>query len=291
MKVSSTTGSTFYPCTEDDIKALTISDFTRFTDPIFGKPMSREEATVELERLLLPETPIPKSASNALQRLRNMLTWEKHDWGPDLVVKSCYDWDKVFFNRRLKGHVTINWSTHETLQSANSAYSVQGRSIADDVSWRWGHVRIELNADDLLLLPGAWSIQDDEAPVSQFRYMWGVVLHEYCHAYLQILTGHSDFDKDDDAAGYDGTHGKHFQRCIYAVDRRARQLLGVGAMRTYVGRDGMPINYYDAENHIVTPKTSKWAELRQQGYHRVIQACQHSLRKVVYRRQQLIKSK
>ncbi len=295
LKVSPYTGSTFYACSENDIKALTNDDFKRFDSPVLGGLllgglMSMEEATVQLERFLLPSNPVPKSATNALQRLRNMLTWENHEWGPDLVVKSCYDWDKVFFNKRLKGHVTIQWRNQEAITTALNP-GLNGLCVNNDVSWRWGHCRVELNADSLLLLPGTWNLQAGEQVVSAFQYLWAVVLHEYCHAYLAVLTGHNITDLEDCAAGFDGSHGKHFQRCIYAVDQRTRQLLGIGASRNYIGMNGLPINFYDVENHVVTPHTSKWAELRQQGYHRMLQACQHSLRRVVFRQQQLIKAK
>lgn len=162
MKVSPNTGSTFYPCSENDIKALTNDDFQRFDSPILGGLilgglMSMEEATVQLERFLLPSNPVPKSATNALQRLRNMLTWENHELGPDLVVKSCYDWDKVFFNKRLKGHVTIRWKSQEAMEAMTTALNsgVNGQCVNNDISWRWGHCQVELNADTLLLLPGA----------------------------------------------------------------------------------------------------------------------------------------
>lgn len=290
MKVSPDTGSTFYACSENDITALTNNNFKRFDSPVLGGLMSMEEATVQLERFLLPSNPVSKSATNALQRLRNMLTWENHEWGPDLVVKSCYDWDKLFFNRRLKGHVTIMWKTHEAINNALNPGRA-GQCVADEVSWRWGHCRIELNADNLLLLPVCWSLRVNEPPASAFRTLWALVLHEYCHAYLAILTGHNITDSDDKAAGFDYCHGKHFQRCIHAVDQRTRQLLGVGALCDFDGQDGLPVNWYDVENHVVIPHTSKWAQLKQQGYHQILQACQHSLRTMVFRQQQLIKTR
>ena len=286
-KVSPYTGLHSYDCSESDIKALTNDDFRRFDSPVLGSLMSMEEATVQLERFLLPSNPVPKSATNALERLRDMLTWEDDEWSPQLVVKSCYDWDKLFFNRRLKGHVTIMWKTHEAMTTTLNPHNA-GQCAGDEVSWRWGHCRVELNADCLLLLPISWSFCANEPPASAFRTLWAIVLHEYCHAYLAILTGHNITDVEDQAAGFDYYHGKHFQRCIYAVDQRTRQLLGIGASRNYGGVDGLPINVYDVENHVVTPHTSKWAE---QGYHRILQACQHSLRRVVIRQQQLIKGK
>lgn len=46
------------------------------------------------------------------------------------------------------------------------------------------------------------------------------------HAYLAILTGSSD-DEDEFDEGFDGSHGRHFQRCYHAVDNMTRELLGI----------------------------------------------------------------
>ena len=75
-----------------------------------------EAATAELERSLLPTAKLSASTEAALKRLRNMLLLEHKDWGPDLVVKSFNDWDKVFFNRRLKRHVELCWRTQESVE-------------------------------------------------------------------------------------------------------------------------------------------------------------------------------
>ena len=281
-KVSIDTG-TPYPCSEDDIKSLTRHDFWRFPDrPKFGGLLSAEEATVQLERFLLPSTVMTNSAIDARERLQKMLLLENTDWGPDLVVKSCHDWDKLFFNRRLKGHVQIEWLSEEVLRT-HYTRRFQGLSNQDGLSWRWGHSRIILNADSLLLLPPHDMRPLAEEPsLSDFRFMWSIVLHEFCHAYLQILCGR-DYDNNAGAAGFDAFHGEHFQRCIYAVDQSARQLLGIAACRFYPGQGGIPIRTYDVENHIVEPKTSRWTELKKQGYRRVVQTCRHSVRRMILR--------
>ena len=91
-RVSSDTGGTFYPCAESDIEALTGSfKFARAFIPFCGFLMSKERATVQLERFLLPGTPLSESAKVALERLRTMLMWEDHEWGPDLIVKTGPD--------------------------------------------------------------------------------------------------------------------------------------------------------------------------------------------------------
>ena len=236
-RVSPDTGSTFYPCSKSDIEALTGGfNFARAFLPFCGFSMSKERATVQLERSLLPGTPLSESARDALERLRTMLMWEDREWGPDLIVKTCYDWDKVFFDRRLKGHVMINWSTEELLREWKEkpgAWACLGHCLVDGISWQRGHCRIELNANELLLFPNNHdrTIRAGDPPVSPFRYLWAVLLHEFCHAYLKIMTCHDSDDEHDEADEYERTHGRHFQRCLYAVDRRARELLGIGTTR------------------------------------------------------------
>ena len=98
--------------------------------PILGKFLSLEEATTELERSLLPTAKLSSSIEAALKRLRNMLLLEHKDWGPDLVVKSFNDWDKVFFNRRLKRHVELCWRTEESVVSwVKGAKVVYGHQV------------------------------------------------------------------------------------------------------------------------------------------------------------------
>lgn len=89
-----------------------------------------EKATTELERSLLPTAKLSTSTEAALKRLRDMLLLEHKDWGPDLVVKSFNDWDKVFFNRRLKRHVEFCWRTEESVASwGRNANGVYGHEV------------------------------------------------------------------------------------------------------------------------------------------------------------------
>ena len=77
------------------------------------------------------------------------------------------------------------------------------------------------------------------------------------HAYLAILTGKGE-DEDEEAEGYDGVHGRHFQRCIHAVDKMSRALLGLAACNdsgpSSTGRLRKPFN---VEEHSVKPPRSR----------------------------------
>ena len=268
---------TAYPCTKRDIESVTIANYHRTGDkPKLGEFLSMDKATEELEQSLSKSAQLSSSTEEALKRLRNMLLLEDKDWGPDLIVKSFNDWDKVFFNRRLKGHVFLAWNS-EAFDPAIER-TLYGHMVPDDVSWRWRHVKIELNADRHLLLPlEPLSMRHDEAPVSQFRGIWGSFLHECCHAYLAILTGNA-CDEDEENEGFDGGHGRHFQRCIHAVDRSARALLGVAAQMFYGTRENRPQKMFDIENHQIIPRNPKMPIIKSRGVRQIIKTCSHMIK-------------
>lgn len=120
-------------------------------------------------------------------------------------------------------------------------------------------------------------MREGEAAVSHFRGMWGTFLHECCHAYLGILTGNA-CDEDEDKEGFDGGHGRHFQRCIHAVDRSARALLGVAAMMHYKTRDNLPQKIFDIENHKIVPRNPKMPFIKSKGIRQTIQTCSHMIK-------------
>ena len=79
------------------------------------------------------------------------------------------------------------------------------------------------------------------------------------HSYLAILTGNGE-DEDEEAEGYDGVHGRHIQRCIHAVDKMSRALLGLAACNdsgpSSTGRLQKPFN---VEKHSVkAPRSRPW---------------------------------
>ena len=232
------------------------------------------DATNELERSLLPTAKLSSSTEEALKRLRNMLLLEDKDWGPDLVTKSFRDWDKVFFHKRLKGHVAFVWKS-EAFDPAMHR-NLYGHQLSDGISWRWKHAKIEMNADRLLLMPERRIMRLGEPAVSPFQGMWGTFLHECCHAYLDVLTGGA-LEEDEETEGFDGTHGTHFQRCIHAVDRSTRALLGVAACTAY-GTRNRPQKVFDMENHKVIPRDPKMPTLKSKGIRQIIQTCSHMVK-------------
>ncbi|KAL8820469.1 MAG: hypothetical protein Q9191_007509, partial [Dirinaria sp. TL-2023a] len=248
-----------YPCSKEDITTVHTGYPSLFQDlhdfHMPGGALSAEEATAQLERFLLPSSVM----SN------------------DLLVKTCLDWDRVFFAGNMKGRLSVRWSDGDTMRKDFSKNPAGERALAAcysyDYSSRWGHATVYMNADRLLLnLDEDKTVLAGEPPVSQFRFMWAILLHELCHAYLAILTSDKGYDKDDFRDGYDELLGKYFQRCVHAVDRSARQLLGLGANRNYASHNELPIRVYDVENHIVQPKQI-WQD-------RVIQKCRDSVHSI-----------
>ena len=116
------------------------------------------------------------------------------------------------------------------------------------------------------------AMRKDEAPVSPFRSMWGTFLHECCHAYLAVLSG-SGNDAEEDAEGYDGGHGVYFQRCIYAVDRSSRALIGQPAACCYGFRNNLPQKFFDVKNHKVIPRDPKIPVLKRVGLVQIWKTC------------------
>ena len=278
--LQSISSGTPYPGTKKDIESATTADYHRSKKnrPILGDFLSMEAATTKLERSLLPTAELSPSTEAALKRLRGMLLLENKDWGPDLVVKSFNDWDKVFFNRRLKNHVEICWRKEASVPGWPGKF-MYGHQLEEGVSWRWRHVKIELNADLLLLKPHSEALimREGEPPVSPFRAIWGALLHECCHAYLAILSG-SGRNREEEAEGYDGGHGVHFQRCLHAVDRSSRALLGIAALCDYVTRDNRPQKSFDPKNHQVVPRDPRVPVLKRMGIIQMWRTCSHMAR-------------
>ena len=172
-------------------------------------------------------------------------------------------------------HVVIHWKSEADDSSMHQ--DLYGVQMSHGIPWRWAHVEINMNADRLLLFTEKRVMRDGEDPVSPFRGMWGTFLHECCHAYLGILTGTSGDDVED-AEGYDGGHGCYFQRCIHAVDRSARAMLGIAACCHYGTRDDLPQKEFDPRNHKVIPKDPKMPKLKRISVRQIIRTCSHMVK-------------
>ena len=75
------------------------------------------------------------------------------------------------------------------------------------------------------------------------------------HAYLAILTGSGD-DEDESEEGFDGSHGRHFQRCFHAVDNLTRELLGIAVSddKEQKSSEGLHRKLFDATTYVAAPR-------------------------------------
>jgi len=143
----------------------------RRDQPRLGGLMSVDKATVELEQALRPAREVSRSSHGALKRLRSMIkAGDQDEWGPELVAKSFHDWDRVFFNGRLKGHCTFEWKSEDDYDMGDRLF---GKIKYEGFDLRQARVKILLNADRILLSLELVDIEVDEAFVSSFRAMFG----------------------------------------------------------------------------------------------------------------------
>lgn len=149
-------------------------------EPRLGGLMSMEKATVELEDALRSARQVSQASHSALKRLRTMIkAGDQEEWGPELVAKSFHDWDRVFFNGRLKGHCTFEWESEDDYDMGDRLF---GESKTEGFDLRQARAKISLNADRILLDLDSVDIEVDEAFVSSFRAMFGSEwLHSLIH--------------------------------------------------------------------------------------------------------------
>lgn len=75
------------------------------------------------------------------------------------------------------------------------------------------------------------------------------------HAYLVILNGSGD-DEDEFEEGFDGSHGRHFQRCFHAVDCMTRELLGIAVSddKEQKSSKGLLRKPFNTDTHTAAPR-------------------------------------
>ncbi|MCJ1389361.1 hypothetical protein MMC18_002217 [Xylographa bjoerkii] len=90
--------------------------------------------------------------------------------------------------------------------------------MPDGDGWeRHPAIRIVLKAQLLYLGP--------PFDVTRKRRVFGVLLHEMVHAYIQIKSKDA-IDHDEQSQGLDYHHGRSFQTCCWAVTKRTDRDLG-----------------------------------------------------------------
>ena len=235
---------TYYPgCTQEDLIELDHAD--EWSDRFSGhwEPVSLRQATVELEDWL--SKPPPHKSAAAIKRMRSAL--HQRSWTPDLPIKMFNDLDRAFFGRFLKGRCKLRWkgSTKALRKDIGPRYHDTAGVTMPVLNTAVPIARMILNAEVIFLDPRGGRSPEK----SRKRMTYGTLMHEMVHgesslqhlelvsgfpqsmlttsilAYLLVRLG-SCTDADETMMGRDGSHGRYFQRCIEAVERRTKKDIG-----------------------------------------------------------------
>ena len=203
-------GGSPYPCKQSEI------DFHQkgvFAKPNNGPFVTAMQATEEIMRWNDEKRAPPR---DELAIIRD-LTIAVHDaeknlhFGPDLVIKTFADLDRIFFGGRLRGNVAVSW-VDKLSHGTRGAYGVTSFH-------KPGSCHIKLSAEAILLQK--WT-KVGKNPVAT---MFGTTLHEMCHAYEFVRCPHE--------ALRGGAHGKHFSTKIGVIHDRAVRILGTWAVEDW----------------------------------------------------------
>ena len=199
-----------YPCKQSEI------DFHQngvFAKPNNGPFVSAMQATEEIMRWNDEKRAPPR---DELAIIRD-LTIAVHDaeknlhFGPDLVIKTFADLDRIFFGGRLRGHVAVSWVD-------NLSHGTRGAYGVTEFH-KPGSCHIKLSAEAILLQK--WTKVGKNPVATSF----GTTLHEMCHAYEFVRCPHE--------ALRGGAHGKHFSTKIGVIHDRAVRILGTWAVEDW----------------------------------------------------------
>ena len=244
---------TQYPCSQSEIN---FHHRGRFPHPNKGPFVSASEATSEIVRHNQETRKIPPLELAAIDRLIDaILDAEDKGYEPDIIIKAFADLDLVFFNRRLRGSVCVQWASDEYFQKWQVPPGTWGFTVRP----QRGEMGQCLNAKTILL---------DPSTDTPFKTMFGTLLHEMCHAYEHIRCFPEECDQGDG-------HDKHFRTKIHAVHRRAYHVLGLWAIdkRESYRQDHFMSQDWDKEWRDTTadPKrqSSKHEQARGHGDHSV----------------------
>ncbi|MCJ1388990.1 hypothetical protein MMC18_001843 [Xylographa bjoerkii] len=222
----------------------------------------------------IPEDHEVHEAIRRLQYLPKLLSW-----GPDIVYKAFDDLDLVLFGGALRGGCKLRWTDSETFKENYpeleplTGYGVtcnlcrNPKSVAlpreefepiDSRKWP-SCSDIHLNTTKHFLEP----IQAEGR--TRWDEMWGTLLHEMVHAYLRVTINprYRVFEWTDPQR----IHGRHFQRCLRAINARAEELgLGIGGVfeeEWAVQEEGCWLDAYGTAWRCETEEEEDYAEEEQ----------------------------
>lgn len=185
--ILATTG-TPYPILQEELDILQ----SRSRQPATAPHLTLHTATHQLEQFHAQprNSPIEKAALARLHELQHAPRF-----GRDIVFKAFNDIDTVYFAGRLHHNVQLSWGDCPRGVAGTTAPAYHRSSPIP---------RVRITLDRALL----------KAATTRLRDVWAVLMHEMVHAYLMVLCARW---RDDDER--DPGHGRHFRRCMEAVQR------------------------------------------------------------------------
>lgn len=199
-----------YPCSQSEIDFHHNGVLDKANKGPLVSPM---QATNEIMRWNDEKRAPPREELDIIRSLSTAVREAERtsNFGPDLIIKTFADLDRVFFGGRLRGHVTVKWFKRVEIGLGQTIYH------------RPGQCRIQMNAEDVLL-PRNWK----SLGWNPVAIMFGVLLHEMCHAYQMARCPIEAW------RSHDG-HDSHFQTQICVVHDRAIRILGIWAVGGWEG--------------------------------------------------------
>lgn len=184
--ILATTG-TPYPILQEELDILQ----SRTRPPATAPHLTLPSATHQLERFhAQPRNPTAQAALSRLHELQRAPRF-----GADIVFKVFNDLSTVYFAGALNHNVQLSWGDCPSGGVAGTTSPAHYRSAIP---------RVRITLDRALL----------KAATTRLRDVWAVLLHEMVHAYLMVLCARP---RDEDER--DPGHGRHFRRCLRAVQR------------------------------------------------------------------------
>ena len=166
-----TTGKgTPYQISQRDIDAT--QQFSSHNERPF---VSAGRATQQLLLQNVPRIVYSSRECAAMERLSAALSNARRSgWHPDLIIKSFFDLDVLFFGGVLRGNVCFDWGDPDLV---NNYERVSGDFLGITDCRRPGRAKIFLNARRIFLGSGLglWT-----APMDPFKFMFATALHEMC---------------------------------------------------------------------------------------------------------------
>jgi len=189
-KPISAAAGTPYPTPQSEIDILQDRTRARATNPY----LSIGRATGSLEKF--HRRPRNPREEEALERLEDLQHATDH-FGKDVVFKVFDDIDTVFFAGKLSQNVHLSWAD---CPGGRRAPHAAGVTCATGLEAR----RVAIQLDNKIL----------QLPTTRLRDVWAVLIHEMVHAFLRVVAiDPSDWDDPDPG------HGRHFRRCMAAVQK------------------------------------------------------------------------